>query len=167
MNINENMYYQMVREFHKAFNHPVAEQPTIMDVETALNRMSWDAEESLELLHASSETIEEFQFLYLKLLANMKNTYEQLLKTEFPEDRLSAQVDALCDKEYFNQGSFVMMGVKPDRVVEAVHNSNMSKLWNGVPKFREEDGKIIKSDTFVSPEPMIKKEIERQQVSSK
>jgi predicted HAD superfamily Cof-like phosphohydrolase len=39
----------------------------------------------------------------------------------------------------------------------------MAKLFpDGKPRYRESDGKIIKPDGWVAPEPKLKSEIERQ-----
>jgi predicted HAD superfamily Cof-like phosphohydrolase len=73
------------------------------------------------------------------------------------------EVDALIDLQYFLTGTFVLHGVKPDRIFEIVHNANMSKLWeDGKPRYREEDGKVIKPPSWQNPEPLIAKEIENQ-----
>lgn len=39
---------------------------------------------------------------------------------------------------------------------DVVHDANMSKLHDGVPKYRVEDGKIIKPEGWEAPEPKLK-----------
>ena len=54
------------------------------------------------------------------------------------------------------------MGVNPDKLFDIVQEANMSKLWaDGKARYRE-DGKIVKPETWVDPEPKIRAEIDRQ-----
>lgn len=71
---------------------------------------------------------------------------------EFAEaDSLVDQADAMIDLIYFALGTMVEMGVRPDRLFEAVHRANMTKLWpDGKPHFRE-DSKIIKPEGWQDP----------------
>lgn len=99
----------------------------------------------------------------------MEDAYEKSLKDEFITndlDRVVAQMDALTDADYFIKGSFVEAGVKPQPLFEIVQAANMSKLFtdengNKYAKYRE-DGKILKSPEFFTPEGKLKEEIERQ-----
>ncbi|MFC7441462.1 HAD family hydrolase [Laceyella putida] len=83
---------------------------------------------------------------------------------EFMEaDTLPAQADAMIDTIYLALGTLVEMGVKPDALFQVVHEANMSKLWeDGKPRYREEDGKVIKPPTWQDPGPRLCEEIERQ-----
>lgn len=167
---NPNKWWSLVKDFHKAFNHPIKEKPTQMELPRAISRSVWTGEEALvEFLHASSVNQSDFDLAFTKMIDGL---YKAKAKSDAMEyykdgvDRVVAQSDALIDAMYFILGSFVEMGVKPDKLFEAVQNSNMSKLFteNGkkVAKYREEDGKILKSPDFFAPEPVLRKEIERQ-----
>jgi predicted HAD superfamily Cof-like phosphohydrolase len=82
---------------------------------------------------------------------------------EFKEAKtLEDQVDALTDLLYFTFGTFNMAGVKPFNIFKIVHNANMAKLWEDRKPHYGEDGKVIKPKGWKPPEPLIKKEIERQ-----
>ncbi|PKR83616.1 HAD family hydrolase [Heyndrickxia camelliae] len=161
------MYY-MVQEFHKAFNHPFNEKPTPMNKETALNRAVWTAEELVELLYATvGGDHEEFVTLVDSFVTGIMNNVDKMIKENKPvDDILVAQADALTDVEYFNQGSFTILGVKPFNLFNIVHSANMGKLHSdGKPRFRDGDGKIIKPDNWerdFAPESRLKEEIERQ-----
>jgi predicted HAD superfamily Cof-like phosphohydrolase len=158
-----NKFYYAVQDFHKAFNHPYATKPTVMDADTALKRMSWTLEEVVEFLHASSDSLAQFTKLYDQLVVNGFQSYLKLSTQEFPENKLPHQIDAACDILYFNQGDFNLLGTKPDRIFDEVQKSNMGKLWSdGEARFREGDGKIIKPEGWTDPSEGIKKEIERQ-----
>jgi predicted HAD superfamily Cof-like phosphohydrolase len=70
------------------------------------------------------------------------------------------EVDAMIDEIYFCIGTLVEMGVKPDRIFDAVQKSNMGKLWaDGKPRYREGDGKIVKPPTWSSPDVDILREL--------
>lgn len=166
---DNNRSYTLVKEFHKAFNHPVAYKPTPMEAKRALDRTVWTGEELVEFLHASSSNKEEFNKLFAEFIKGMEVAYDKSLKDEFITndlDKVVAQADALTDASYFINGSFVETGVKPQPLFEIVQAANMSKLFtdengNKYAKYRE-DGKILKSPEFFSPEAKLKEEIERQ-----
>ncbi|MFK3936534.1 hypothetical protein ACI2JA_03330 [Alkalihalobacillus sp. NPDC078783] len=160
-------FYDHVGDFHTAFNHPVASAPTPMDEKTALNRTVWEAEELVELLHATvGGDLDKFEELTSQFLDGVKDAITKQKEKEAPEDILTAQADALTDALYFNQGSFNIIGVRPEPLFDIVQQANMGKLWeDGKPRFRESDGKIIKPDNWeidFAPEGKLKKEIEWQ-----
>lgn len=88
--------------------------------------------------------------------------YEEL--QEFlSSSSVSDQADAMIDLIYFALGTLVNMGVTPEHLFAIVHQANMSKLWpDGKPRWREEDGKVLKPPGWVSPDEAILAEIERQ-----
>ena len=166
-----NKWWSLVKMFHKAFNHPVKEKPTQMELTRATDRAVWTGEEALvEFIHASSNSKEEFNEAYKMLIAGLDKAKVKSDAMEFYEEgvpRIVAQSDALIDALYFIMGSLVEMGVKPDKLMDAVQDANMSKLFtdeNGkkFAKYREDDGKILKSPDFFQPEPELLKEILRQ-----
>lgn len=164
---NNNMYH-MVKKFHEAFGHEVAKEPTAIDEKTAVNRAVWTGEELVEFLYATVEgDVHKFQQLYEQFLQGLDKAADKILTQKKPvEDKLVAQMDALTDVEYFNQGSFVIAGVEPFPLFQIVQEANMGKLFeDGKPRFREEDGKIIKPPNWeadFAPEGRLQAEIERQ-----
>ena len=82
------------------------------------------------------------------------------------EISLVGQVDALIDTLYFTYGSFVLMGVDPERLFTIVHQANMGKIFpDGKAHFDPVTHKILKPDDWeekYAPEPAIKEELERQ-----
>jgi predicted HAD superfamily Cof-like phosphohydrolase len=119
MSINNE--YNMVKKFHKAFNHPVAEKPTLLSTDRANKRYAWILEEINELIEATKN----------------KDIYEQ--------------ADAFLDVIYFSLGGLVEMGILPSMLFNIIQEANMSKLWeDGKPHFRE-DGKVIKPPTWQDP----------------
>lgn len=165
-----NEMYNMVKEFHKAFNHQVSETPTAIPVDTALNRAVWTGEELIEFLYATVKgDINQFAVLYDLFKEGLDAAYNKMVEQKKPvDDIVVAQADALVDVEYFNQGSFNILGVEPFELFKIVQEANMSKLFDdGKPRYRESDGKIIKSPNFIAPEPRLEAEIERQRNKNK
>jgi len=165
---NPNEMYYMVRKFHKAFGHHVADKPIPIPSDLALNRAVWTGEELVEFLYATVKgNKEKFYELYNQFKKGLDNAYAKIIeKNEKIEDVVVAQADALTDTLYFTFGSFVHLGVKPFNLFKIVQDANMGKLWDdGKPRYREEDGKIIKPPYWeekYAPEPKLKAEIERQ-----
>lgn len=163
-----NETYHMVKEFHEAFGQKTANKPTVIDPETALKRAVWTGEELIEFLYATvGGDIKEFDKLVDNFLIGLDVAMMKIHnKSPIIEDVLTAQADALTDIEYFNQGTFTLMGVEPFNLFKIVQDANMGKLWeDGKPRFRDSDGKIVKPPHWeekFAPEPRLKEEIQRQ-----
>lgn len=166
----KSKFFNLVKEFQLAFNHPVADKPTPLSLERVTSRGVWEAEEIIEGIHASASNEEEFNDAVNTFILGVEKAREKSLKEEFPQndiDRIVAQADAFTDALYFNQGNFCELGVSPDELFEIVQDSNMSKLFTSpdgtkYAKYREGDGKILKSPEFFAPEPKLKEEVLRQ-----
>jgi len=113
-----------VKEFHKAFGHPIEPVPFLDDVKTNQLRVKLLAEEVSELAYALKRN-----------------------------DQIHT-LDALLDIQYVLDGAFLALGfasVKEAAFAE-VHRSNMSKLGrDGKPIYRA-DGKIIKGPDYRPPD---------------
>jgi predicted HAD superfamily Cof-like phosphohydrolase len=131
-NIGLNEVFNKVKEFHKAFGHPIVETPTVMDISRAFKRSDWIEQEVGEFLIAAED----------------KDLVEQ--------------ADAMIDIIYFAIGTLVELGVEPQRLFDIVHQANMNKLWpDGKPRLQP-DGKVMKPENWVDPHELIKAEIENQ-----
>ena len=91
---------------------------------------------------------------------------EKVVKKTPAQKDLIGQVDALIDTLYFTYGSFVLMGVDPERIFDIVHEANMGKVFpDGKAHFDPVTHKILKPDDWdehYAPEAAIRKEIQRQ-----
>ena len=117
MEINQSL----VREFHEAFNAPVAETPTLIPDDRFLLRYKLMREELDEYIIAAID--------------------KDLVEV----------ADALGDLLYVVLGSAVEHGIDLEPVLAEIHRSNMSKLGeDGKPVLRE-DGKILKGPGFFLP----------------
>lgn len=166
---------EQVKEFHVAFGHPVADKPTPITLERMTSRKIWEFEEGVEAIHASSSNVDEFNEAVDKVLQGIEKAREKSLKEDFPKndvERIVAQGDAITDGTYFLQGDMVELGLKPDPLFDIVQKANMSKLFTSpdgtkYAKYRESDGKILKSPEFFSPEPLLEEEVLRQMNENK
>lgn len=160
--------YEQVKEFHDTFHPSENLIPTAFTPVEALHRASFTTEEMIEFLYASvGGDPAEFDQIIAKWQENIQQTVTKIKTEAKPvEDVLIGQVDALIDANYFNYGSFVLMGVNPQPVFHFVHQANMGKLFpDGKPHYREGDGKVLKPENWeadFAPEGKIKTEIERQ-----
>lgn len=161
--------YRDVKEFHKAFNHPVAEVPTAITSERAQQRADYLVEELVEFLWASVAGDEiETEAMINELVRNAYKAMNKCFaKGSFPkEEILLHQTDALNDVSYINYGSIVETGVNPKPIFDIIQNANMNKLGSdGKPILHPETNKIMKPEGWeekYQPEPLIKAEIERQ-----
>lgn len=167
-NNKENEMYYMVRDFHTAFGHLLSDKPTPIPPDVALPRAVWTAEELVEFLYATVKGDKQlFSELYDLFIAGIESARDKILeKNDEIDDVVVAQADAITDANYFNFGTFAVMGVEPFNLFKIVQEANMGKLWDdGKPRYRESDGKIKKPPYWeerFAPEPKLKAEIERQ-----
>lgn len=89
----------------------------------------------------------------------------QWMEEEIKELRESSdiyeQADALIDLIYFAIGTFVEMGIYPQKLFDIVHTSNMSKLHpDGKPRYHS-DGKTKKPAEWEDPYYKIKSYIDK------
>lgn len=166
--MSELSSFKQVQEFHEVFDKPLNKEPKALTLEMAVKRANFTTEELIEFLYASAKgDIPQFESLVLEW---QKATEESLVKIKEQRkevhSRLIGQVDALTDANYFNYGSFVLMGIDPDPVFSIVHQANMGKIFpDGKPRYRKTDGKVMKPINWekdFAPEPKIRAEIERQ-----
>lgn len=158
--------FNQVKEFHQAFNYPVAHTPQAIPVDIAVKRAIWTAEELVEFLHASvAGDPDEFEKVLTQLRHGITDAAEKSRAVgPIPKEHvIVAQMDALTDVSYFTDGSFVIAGVDPQPLFDIVQDANMAKLGaDGKPILRESDGKIMKPEGWEPPEEKLELEIKRQ-----
>lgn len=114
-------FYTDVRDFHVAFGQKVGDYPQFPDDGDRLLRKRLLAEE-----------------------------YEEYMNAEYDNDLVEV-ADALADLIYIACGTAVSYGIPLDKVFAEVHRSNMAKLVDGKPIYRE-DGKVMKPDGWTAPD---------------
>lgn len=82
-------------------------------------------------------------------LSLIKEEFEELVEAVYYQDMVEI-ADALTDLLYVIYGAGHSFGINLDKCFEEVHDSNMSKLEDGKPLYRE-DGKILKGKYYFKP----------------
>lgn len=166
--------YEMTEEFHRTFDPRRPQEPTAFSKEDGSNRANFKVEELVEFLYAVSEgNAEVFEELVTNLHIAVDKAKEKTLKKAQVEtnDPLVDQVDALIDLLYFTYGSFSLLGVDPEPIMEIVHQANMVKLFpDGKPHYDPVTNKVLKPANWAAdfaPEGKIKQEIEQQKTASR
>lgn len=151
-------------KFHEVFGHQISKTPTELTKEQVQIRANFIVEELVELLGAVAENEHEHFEMVTEMISAISEAEEKQKNQGFDvENRLVAVADALTDINYFVQGTFTMMGVNPQPLLDIVQEANMSKIWpDGTVHYRESDGKILKPDNWIAPEPKLAEEIKKQ-----
>ena len=164
--VSRDYHFNKVKAFHHMMDERTQEEPKAWDLEGATHRADFKIEELVEFVRASSNSDEDFQAAVAEMHRALDKAAKKVSKTIPAKQDLIGQVDALIDTLYFTYGSFVLMGVDPERIFEIVHQANMGKVFpDGKAHFDPVTHKILKPDDWeekYAPEPAIKKEIERQ-----
>lgn len=132
--------YEMVRDFHEAFGHPVETKP------------SADVDDNTRDLRVRliQEEFEEFcTAVYGK---EVWVTVDVQPSSTVAKPDIVEAADALADMVYVIAGAALVYGVDLDAVFDVVHKSNMAKLGpDGKPIYRE-DGKVMKPEGWTPPD---------------
>lgn len=121
--------YQLVKEFHLAYNLPVNKH---LNLDEVYLRGNLNLEEYMEL---DAELADAKEQLFKNSIIISRETKERILKES-------------CDLVYVVVGLCVAMGLPFDEAFKRVHESNMSKLGeDGKPIYRD-DGKILKGPNY-------------------
>ena len=164
--VSRDYHFNKVKAFHHLMDERTQEEPKAWDVKGATHRAAFKVEELVEFVRAASNSEEEFQQAVKDLHQALDISADKVSQKISAESTLVGQVDALIDTLYFTYGSFVLMGVDPERIFEIVHQANMAKIFpDGKAQFDPVTHKILKPEDWEekhAPEPAIKKELERQ-----
>ena len=164
--VSRDYHFNKVKAFHHMMDERTQEEPKAWDLQGATHRADFKIEELVEFVRASSNSDEDFQAAVAEMHQALDKAATKVSKNIPAKQDLIGQVDALIDTLYFTYGSFVLMGVDPERIFEIVHQANMGKVFpDGKAHFDPVTHKILKPDDWeekYAPEPAIKKEIERQ-----
>lgn len=140
-----------VREFHKVFGHPIADNPIVPPLERRILRVNLILEEAIEFANASGVQITAIGGDRLGVVLTDGETAFVLEEgfADFPD--IVKAADALGDLRVVTDGSNLEWGFPIEEVLYEINDSNMSKLGeDGKPIYRE-DGKILKGPNFKLP----------------
>lgn len=150
--------YEKVKQFHKAFNLPVMEEPQLPDFDEKVHIKN-DDEDYVEDTDAVMEAICHFLGMIKTELKSVQNPDPRVLRIrlllEEVEEYVKAEAtndiveiaDGLADINYITNGTAVAYGIPLDPIFDDVHENNMSKLGpDGKPIVV--NGKVIKPDHY-------------------
>lgn len=147
--ISSDHHFNKVKEFHGIMDECTQEEPILWTTEGARHRAGFKVEELVEFLRAASPSEEIFNQSVQSLHKAIDKASDKVKQKSNAEMSLVGQVDALIDMLYFTYGSFVLMGVDPERLFEIVHQANMGKLFpDGKAHFDPVTHKILKPDDW-------------------
>lgn len=162
-------------EFHRTFEHPILDSPTIPSDERVRLRASLVIEEALKLIEAL--------FGEDDLLDDARDSLHRVIARDTVKVDLVAAADALADIDYVVEGTRLEFGINGEPIADEVHHSNMAKsircgrcvgsgkadvpletcgFCKGVGRItmKREDGKTLKPAEWTPPN--IKGELEAQ-----
>lgn len=160
--------FDMTEEFHEIFDPRKPQRPTAFSAEEALFRSGFKGEELVEFLHGTAGGDEAvFDQLVVRLHQMIDDSVTKIkTKNKPPQDPLVEQVDALTDLLYLTYGSFSLLGVDPQPMLEIVHQANMGKLFpDGQPHYDPVSNKVMKPADWEekhAPEGKLLAELEKQ-----
>lgn len=93
------------------------EEPIAWTPEDARHRADFKLEELVEFLRAASRSEAEFDQSISRMHQALDKAATKVRSKREAEVSLVGQVDALIDTLYFTYGSFVLMGVDPERIL--------------------------------------------------
>lgn len=147
---NQSDIRQHVEKFHRVYDQPIAETPTMPDADTLRLRLKLIAEEFFELLDACSAT--EFMYSDFSNQDAEDVVMEGLEDSSLHRPDLVKIADALADLDYVIEGMRLVCGINGKPIADEVHRSNMSKLGEDGKPIRREDGKIQKGPNYSPPD---------------
>jgi predicted HAD superfamily Cof-like phosphohydrolase len=126
---------EQVIEFHKAFDHPIVETPTIPSDNRVRFRARFILEEALEFVEACFEPSSAGGLGICSgrpiaagaQLAVAREMLTRLIENAKVTVDLPKAADALADIDYVVEGSRLEMGLEGGGIAREVHRSNMAK----------------------------------------
>ena len=143
-----------VRTFMYACDQTVNDKPTVPSSDDIYLRVQLTLEELTEFIFAafdgqiskSTELNDALQ--HLAFAANrIQEAKDNGIALDSPD--MLGMLDALTDIEYVNLGAFATFGFDGEEAFRRVHESNMSKVMPSGKVIKNENGKVLKPDTFI------------------
>ena len=145
--------FDMVKEFHEIFGHPIKTAPKVPEMKRAKLRLDLILEEVAELVDAVSGCKEEHRYLQAAVLSihRAQKLIADAPAYEFKKADMEHVAKELSDVSYVTQGFALEFGFNLDATMGEVHSSNMSKLGeNGKPIYNEKN-KVMKGPNYELP----------------
>lgn len=135
---------EMVREFHVALDHPIADTPGLIPANRLMLRGSLITEEVMELLcamcgfHGKKERAFKME---------MRHMWERMFLDRNDADLIEV-ADGCADSHVVISGTAIEFGIPEDKVYAVVHASNMAKQGGS----KRADGKTLKPEGWQPPD---------------
>lgn len=153
-------HQEQVREFHKAFDQPLADKPTASIPTPVLElRCRLLLEEVLEFCFAAGFKVSALVFRDGKQQIDIVPITGQYQLSKIPAS-LVGMADALGDIQYVNDGAANVLGIDLEPIADEVHRSNMSKLWYDQCFCKQKLEKLYKENGISEPIDHIEGECE-------
>jgi predicted HAD superfamily Cof-like phosphohydrolase len=171
---------RQVLEFHRQFDHPVADSPTIPSDDRVRFRARFIVEECLEFITAVLD-VEHAQGSPRAAIDDVFKTLTFVIDHAPIKVDLDLAVDALADIDYVVEGTRLEFGINGEPIADEVHRANMAKgacdacdghgtipdgeacpvcKGTGIRFRKREDGKTLKPPGWTPPD--IAGELEKQ-----
>jgi predicted HAD superfamily Cof-like phosphohydrolase len=154
---------RQVLEFHRQFDHPIADSPTIPSDDRVRFRARFVVEQCLELLEACFEFPPQNAMATgpsdTSMFADARAYLEIVIKNARVKVDLALAADALADIDYVVEGTRLEFGINGEPIADEVHRANLAKLHDG-KVVKREDGKTLKPPGWTPPD--IAGELEKQ-----
>ena len=139
-----------VLEFHRAFEHPIAESPTIPPENRIRFRLMFLLEELLEGFDAVLD-LDQAEGSPRTALEGAREILSFVVEHTSIKVDLPLFADALADLDYVVEGTRLEFGLNGDPIADEVHRANMAKLHDG-KIVKREDGKTLKPEGWTPPD---------------
>lgn len=136
---------EQVLEFHRVFEHPTADKPTIPADERVRFRLRIVAEEFFELLRAALPD-------HADHLTDAEHSVQFAIDDGSVEVNLPEFADAMADLDYVVEGTRLEFGIDGAPVAAEIHRSNMAKVWPDGHAHKRDDGKTLKPPSWTPPD---------------
>jgi predicted HAD superfamily Cof-like phosphohydrolase len=145
--------YEMVKEFHQKFGHPVETTPLTPSVKIMKFRARFLLEEVSEHILALGARKGRNQHLArsVELLELAANQIALAQDYEFDDVDMIEVADSLGDLDYIVNGAALVYGIPLPAVVAEIHASNMTKLGKDGKPIHNEEGKVVKGPGYRPP----------------
>ena len=145
--------YEMVKEFHQAFGHPVETAPLTPSVKQMKFRARFLLEEVSEHILALGARKRENQHLAraVELIELARNQIAVALDYEFNDVDMIEVADSLGDLDYIVNGAALTYGIPLPAITKEIHDSNMTKLGEDGKPIYDDEGKVVKGPGYRRP----------------
>lgn len=136
-------FAENIKRFNEIYKLPVAQQPTLEAVGDPVSRLK-------AFKNILAEELEEIEEV-IKQVELARNHH-----VEADIDALVSLADLLGDIQVYCASEMAKFGLPLDEVLDAIMQSNFSKLGADGKPIYDERGKVQKGPNYWKPEPMIK-----------